>query len=100
MPQRTVIQVESAPKPVGAYSQAIRYGNFVFFAGQIPLDPKTGKLVGSDVSEQTRQCIRNIQAILESIGASLASVVKTTVFLKRAEDFKAMNTVYARLRPN
>ena len=94
MAQRTVIQVDTAPKPLGAYSQAIKYGNFFFLAGQIALDPQSGQLVGKTVEEQTRQCIRNLQAILESTGASLASIVKTTVYLKRREDFQAMNQAY------
>lgn len=86
---------ESAPKAIGPYSQAIVAGDFVFVSGQIPIDPKSGELLSGSVAEETRQSIKNIAAILETAGASLAQVVKTTVYLKDMNDFEAMNNVYA-----
>lgn len=89
------VQTERAPAAIGPYSQAIIAGDLVFTAGQIPLDPQTMELVGGDVAEQTRQVFKNLEAILESAGASLRGIVKTTVFLKDMNDFAAMNEVYA-----
>ncbi|MEP7219458.1 MAG: RidA family protein [Bacteroidota bacterium] len=88
-----IIFTESAPLPIGPYSQAIRAGGFLFTAGQIPL--KDGTLVDGGVAEQARQAILNLQAILEAGGASLGTVVKTTIFLLDMEDFAAVNAVYA-----
>lgn len=93
---RTVIHTEQAPAPVGPYSQAIAVGSFLFVSGQIPLDAKTGAIVSEDISEQTEQAIANLVAILQAAGASIADVVKTTVFLADLNDFNAMNAVYAR----
>jgi 2-iminobutanoate/2-iminopropanoate deaminase len=94
--QRTKIQTSQAPGAIGPYSQAIRCGNFLYASGQVALDPSTGELVGSNVQEQTEQVIQNIQAVLAAANASLAEVVKTTVFLTSMSDFQAMNAVYAR----
>ncbi len=93
--ERTVIATDQAPAAVGPYSQGIRAGKFVFTAGQIPMDPATGKLVGGDIQAQTRRVLQNVQAVLEAAGASLADVVKVTVFLLDMGNFKAMNEVYA-----
>ncbi|MEL6397906.1 MAG: RidA family protein [Cyanobacteria bacterium J06607_6] len=94
---RQIIQTDQAPAPVGPYNQAIvATGSMMFVAGQIPLDPQTGQLVGGDdIAAQTEQAITNLIAILEAGGATLASVVKTSVFLKDMNDFAAMNAVYA-----
>ncbi len=81
---------------MGPYSRAIRYGEFVYTSGQIPMDPASGEIVGKDVAEQTERVIQNLQAVLKSAGASLQSVIKTTVFLTRMSDFAAMGAVYAR----
>ncbi len=95
--ERRIIQTPQAPAPVGPYNQAIAAsGTLLFVAGQIPLDPATGQLVGGeDVAAQTEQVISNLSAILSAAGATLANVVKTSVFLKDMNDFAAMNTVYA-----
>lgn len=93
--QRTKIQTSQAPAAIGPYSQAIRCGQFLYASGQIALDPATGELVGSDVQTQTERVIQNMQAVLASAGASLAHVVKTTVFLTSMNNFQAMNAVYA-----
>jgi len=93
---REIIRTESAPAPVGPYNQAIAAsGRLIFVAGQIPLSPTTGDIVGTDVATQTEQAIVNLKAILEAGGATLADVAKTTVFLKDMNDFAAMNAVYA-----
>jgi 2-iminobutanoate/2-iminopropanoate deaminase len=90
------ILTESAPLPIGPYSQAILVDEkFLFTAGQGPMDPATGKIVEGDIKEQTRQVMGNLKAILIAGGASFASVVKTTVFLKDMNEFAAMNEVYA-----
>lgn len=95
---RKVIHTEGAPAPVGPYNQAIAAsGQIVFVAGQIPLDPSTGEIVGAnDVVKQTEQVMANLEAILTAAGAKTQDVAKTTVFLADMNDFAAMNGVYAR----
>ena len=83
-----------APKPIGPYSQAIRVGGLIFLSGQIGLDPATGKLAGDDIESQTRQAMKNLEAVLKAAGASFDQVVKTTVFLKSLEDFAKVNSIY------
>jgi 2-iminobutanoate/2-iminopropanoate deaminase len=93
--QRTQISTSNAPAAIGPYSQAIRYGQFIYTSGQIALDPSSGELVGDEVQAQTHRVLQNLQAVLTQAGTSLTNVVKTTVFLKRMSDFQAMNAVYA-----
>ncbi len=93
--ERTQIQTTQAPAAIGPYSQAIRCGQFIYTSGQIPLDAVSGEMVGSDVQTQTHRVLQNLQAVLQSAGSSLKSVVKTTVFLSTMNDFQAMNAVYA-----
>ena len=78
----------------GPYSQAIKAGGFVFTAGQIPIDPATGKMVEGDVKAQTERVLKNLSAVLTAAGSSMDRIVKTTVFLKNISDFPAMNEVY------
>ncbi len=94
---REVIRTEKGPAVIGPYSQAIRFaaGRMVFVSGQVPIDPATGALVPGGIREQTRRAIANLEAILAAAGASLATVVKTTVFLADLGDFAEMNAVYA-----
>lgn len=94
---KTIVQTQDAPAPVGPYNQAIAAtGTLLFVAGQIPLDPKTGEMVGTgDIEAQTKQVMANLQAILAKAGASFNDVVKTTVFLADLNDFVAMNGIYA-----
>ncbi|MEM1309963.1 MAG: RidA family protein [Cyanobacteria bacterium P01_C01_bin.70] len=96
--ERKIVRTDNAPAPVGPYNQAIAAtGSMLFVAGQIPLDPKTGELVGGDdVAAQTEQAIANLKAILAAGGATLDNVVKTSVFLKDMNDFATMNTTYAK----
>jgi len=91
---RTVVQTNKAPAAVGPYAQGVSAAGLVFCAGQLPIDPATGT-VPDGVEAQTRQSLANLAAVLEAGGASLASVVKTTVFLKSMDQFAAMNAVYA-----
>lgn len=90
----TVVHTEAAPKAIGPYSQAIRLGQFVFTAGQIPLNPETGALVEGGIETQTRQVLNNLAHVLAAAGSSLSRVVKTTVFMQDLSEFTAMNTVY------
>jgi 2-iminobutanoate/2-iminopropanoate deaminase len=94
-PAREAVATDKAPKALGPYSQGIKAGDFVFTAGQGPIDPATGKLVEGGIAEQTRRVLQNIQAILEAADSSIERVVKTTVFLNDLGDFQAMNAVYA-----
>ncbi|MDP2884135.1 MAG: RidA family protein [Ignavibacteria bacterium] len=87
---------DKAPKPIGPYSQGIIVdGRFVYTAGQVAIDPATNQVVEGDIKVQTRQVLKNIEAVLRAANASIDSVVKTTVFLKDFNDFAAMNEVYA-----
>lgn len=96
MPGKKVkLHSDKAPAAIGPYSQAIQAGDFVFVSGQLPIDAKTGGIVGNTIEEQTRQSLKNIQHILEDHQLSMENVVKTTVFLKNIQDFPAMNKVYA-----
>ena len=90
------IQTETAPAAIGPYSQAIRANGLVFCSGQIPIDPATGEFVAGGIAEQTEQVLKNLSAVLEAAGSSLARVVKTTVFLADMKEFAAMNEVYGR----
>ena len=92
----TFVATDGAPKAIGPYSQGIRVNGFVFTAGQVALDPKTGELVTGGITEQTTRALENLRAILTEAGSSLAQVVKTTVFLVDMADFAAMNEVYGR----
>jgi 2-iminobutanoate/2-iminopropanoate deaminase len=94
MTEKTVVATDKAAPAAGPYSQAIRTDTMVFASGQLPIDLKTGELAHG-VEAQTRQSLANLAAVLEEGGASLDTVVKTTVFLKNMSDFAAMNAVYA-----
>jgi 2-iminobutanoate/2-iminopropanoate deaminase len=90
------IQTDRAPDAIGPYSQAQVTGGLVFTAGQIALDPATGEVVPGGIAEQTARVMENLTAVLDAAGASLDSVVKTTVFLADMAEFTAMNEVYGR----
>lgn len=92
----TAISTKNAPDAVGPYSQAVKAsGASINVSGQIPIDPATGAFAGDDIETQTAQCLKNIRAILEEAGASMADVVETTVMLTDMGEFAAMNDVYA-----
>jgi 2-iminobutanoate/2-iminopropanoate deaminase len=92
---RESVQTDNAPKAIGPYEQEIKANGFIYTAGQIPIDPKTGNFVEGGITAQTRQVLENLKAVLEAGGSSLDRVVKATVFLKNMADFAAMNDVYA-----
>ena len=92
---REVVQTDQAPKAIGPYEQAIKANGFIYTAGQIPIDPKTGNFVEGGITDQTRQVLENLKAVLEAGGSSFDRVIKATVFLKSMADFAAMNDVYA-----
>ncbi len=92
---REVVHTDAAPKAIGPYSQGIRCGGFLFVSGQIAIDPVTGDLTGGDVGAQTERILKNAGEILMAGGATLETVVKTTVYLTDMDDFKRMNEVYS-----
>ena len=91
------VSTEKAPKALGPYSQALKAGGFVWCSGQIPINPATGAIEAVTIEDQTRQAIENLSNVLAAAGASLSSVVKTTVFIKDMNDFAALNGVYAEM---
>ena len=93
---KKVIATSEAPKAVGPYSQAVAVGNFLFCAGQIPLDPATGDLIEGDVTAQTERVLQNVAGVLRANNMSFASVVKATVFMVDLGKFADMNAVYSK----
>ncbi len=98
--KKEVILPQGAPKPLAPYSPAIRAGSIVYTAGQVGLDPATGKLVSSDIKDQVRQVLTNLKTILEAAGSDLSLVVKTTVLLKDISDYAPLNEVYGEFFKN
>ena len=92
---KKIVSTTEAPAAVGPYSQAVRVGQFIFTAGQIPLDPKSGQIVSQDISEQTRRVLDNLTAVLQAENLTFNHIVKTTIFLMDMNDFQAVNDVYA-----
>ena len=92
---KEIIATPNAPAAIGPYSQGISAGGLVITSGQLPLDPATGAFAEGGIGEQTKQSLRNIQAILAQAGLTMENVIKTTVFLKDMNDFAAMNEAYA-----
>ena len=90
------VHTDNAPAAIGPYSQAVKVGNLLFCSGQIPLDPKTMQMVGSNAAEQAEQVMKNMAHLLEAGGASLGKVARTTIFLASMADFAAVNEVYGR----
>lgn len=90
------IESKNAPAAIGPYSQAIAVGNFLFTSGQIPVDPATGEIAGSDVTAQTEQVMKNLNAVLTEAGTSFEKAIKTTCFLADMADFAAFNAVYGK----
>jgi len=98
--ERTIIATEEAPGAVGPYSQGIAADGFVFTAGQVPINPASGKVEAETIEDQTRQVLTNVDAVLHAAGSSLDRVVKMTVFMTDLADFQAMNGVYAEFFPS
>ncbi len=93
--ERQVVLTDSAPAPVGAYSQAVRAGGFLFVSGQVPLVPGESSLISDDVEAQIHQVFRNLQAVAEAGGVSLAQAVRLTVYLADLGDFQSVNRIMA-----
>ena len=92
---KTIIKPAKGAPAVGLYNPAVRVGNLLFCAGQIPLDPATGQLVPGDIKDQTRRVLENVKCILDDQGLTFANVVKSTVFLTNLADFAGMNEIYS-----
>ncbi len=96
---KEIIATQAAPAAIGPYSQGVKTAGMLFTAGQIPLDPATGRLVEGDIAAQTERVMRNLEAVLGEAGADFGTVVKTTCFLANFDDFAAFNEVYGRFFP-
>jgi len=94
------IDTDLAPRPVGPYSQAIEVDGWVWCAGQIGVDPSSGRLVDGGVAAEAERALRNLESVLDAAGATMADVVKTTVFLADIADFATVNEIYARVVPD
>lgn len=92
---RETVDAPGAPAAIGPYSHAVKAGGLLFCSGQVPLDPKSGELVGNSPADQARQCLVNLQAVCEAAGTVLARAVRLTVYTTKIEDFAAINDVYA-----
>ena len=88
------IQTANAPAAIGPYSQAVRAGNFIFYSGQIPLNPSSGTLIDGGIEVQTRQVLANMRAMLHASGCGFSDVVKTTIYLTDLADFATVNEIY------
>ena len=97
---RQIVFTPNAAKPPATYSQAVRAAGLVFVSGTAPHDPQTGALVGTTIQEQTRQCLKNIAAILQAAGSSLERVASVTIVLADEEDFQGMNEEYLKWFPS
>jgi len=91
---KKVISTDSAPAAIGPYSQAIEHNGVLYCSGQIPLDPKTMELVGSNAAEQAKQVMKNLEAVLTEAGTNFSKVIKCSIFLDTMDDFAAVNEVY------
>lgn len=92
---KKIINTPNAPNAIGPYNQAVEAGGMIFVSGQIPVSPETGKIVDGGIAEQTKQVLKNMEAILAEAGLSMSNVVKTTCLLSNMDNFAAMNEVYA-----
>jgi 2-iminobutanoate/2-iminopropanoate deaminase len=96
MAKKQIIKPLKAASAVGPYNQAVRLGDLLFCAGQIPIDPATGNMIGGDIKVQAERVLENVKAILDDQNLTFANVVKSTVFLTNLADFAGMNEVYAK----
>jgi 2-iminobutanoate/2-iminopropanoate deaminase len=93
---KTIINTPDAPKAIGPYSQAVRYGDLLFVSGMLGMDPKTGEMAGADIETQAIRVLENLKAVVGAAGMSLQDVLKSTVFLKDMNDFAKFNEIYGR----
>jgi 2-iminobutanoate/2-iminopropanoate deaminase len=96
---KEILVTDKAPQAIGPYSQGVKAGGFIFFSGQIPLDPKTGRMKDGDIMEQTEQVMENIAALLDAAGLSFSDVVKSTIYMTDLSDFATVNGIYGRRFP-
>ena len=96
---KEILSTQAAPAAIGPYSQGINGGNIVITSGQLPIDVATGAFAEGGIAGQTRQSLKNVEAVLAAAGLTMENVIKTTVFLKDMNDFAAMNEVYATFFP-
>ncbi len=96
---RIVVSTDKAPKAIGPYSQAIRYGDMLYVSGMIPIDPKTNELSKGDIEVQTTLVLDNIKAVVEAAGFSMKNVLKAEVFMKDLKDFGKYNAIYVKYFP-
>ena len=96
MATKQIIKPKNSPAAVGPYNHAVRIGDLLFCAGQIPIDPATGNLITGDIKAQTERVLLNVKAILDDQGLTFANVVKSTVFLTDLNNFAGMNEIYAK----
>jgi 2-iminobutanoate/2-iminopropanoate deaminase len=96
MPTKTIIKPAKSPAAVGPYNHAVRVGDLLFCAGQIPIEPATGNLISGDIKVQTERVLENVKAILDDQKLTFSNVVKSTVFLTNLADFAGMNEIYAK----
>ena len=94
--KKDIISTDKAPSAIGPYSQGVRVGGFIFFSGQIPIEPATGEVVKGEISIQAEQVMQNIEALLEASGICFDNVVKSTIFLTDLADFGVVNDIYGR----
>jgi 2-iminobutanoate/2-iminopropanoate deaminase len=94
MARRDAVVTDKAPAAIGPYSQGVMAGGLLFVSGQIPLDPATGQMAGDDIATQTRQVMRNLEAVLAAAGCTFDHVVRSTIYLLDLSDFGAVNEIY------
>ena len=96
---KKVVTTDAAPAAIGPYSQAVSTNRLVFCSGQIPLDPTTMELVSGSIADETKQCVRNLEAVLKEAGSSLDKIVKTTIYVTNMDDFAEVNEAYGSFFP-
>lgn len=96
---KTIISTLDAPKAIGPYSQAVRYGDLLFVSGMLGMDPKTGEMAGADIETQAIRVLENLKAVVEAAGMGLKNILKSTVFLRDMNDFAKFNEIYGRYFP-
>lgn len=94
--QKEIINTSAAPKPIGPYSQGVKWGNVVFYSGTIALDPQSGEMKGETAAAQTEQIMENIKALLAAENMDFSHILKSSIFLKNMDDFPSVNETYAR----